>query len=67
MKQLIPVYFSTSTYDKLVFALSGQRGSSLPLMGDLKAVAEMLYEYDAGVVENTDELDHTYQVCIGYT
>ena len=67
MKQLIPVYFSTSTYDKLVFALSGQRGSSFPLMGDLKAAAEMLFEYDAGVVENTDELDHTYQVRIGYT
>jgi hypothetical protein len=36
-------------------------------MGDLKAAAEMLFEYDAGVVENTDELDHTYQVRIGYT
>jgi hypothetical protein len=67
MKQLIPVYFSTRTYDKLVFASSGQRGSSFPVMGDLKAPAEMLFEYDAGVVENTDKLDHTYQVRIGYT
>jgi hypothetical protein len=66
MKQLIPVYFSTSTYDKLVFALSGQRGSSLPLMGDLKAAAEMLFEYDSGVVENTDDLDQTYKFRIGY-
>ena len=67
MKKLIPVYFSTSSYDKLVFALSGERGFSVPLMGDLKAVVEMLFEYDAGVAENTDELDHTYQVRIGYT
>ncbi len=66
MKQLIPVYFSTSTYDKLVFALSGQRRSSLPLMGDLKAAAEMLFEYDSGVVENTDDLDQTYKFRIGY-
>jgi hypothetical protein len=67
MKQLIPVYFSTSTYDKLVLTLSGERGSSFPLMGDLEAAAEMLFEYDAGFVKNTDELDHAYQVRIGYT
>ena len=66
-KQLIPVYFSTSTHEKLVFTLSGESGSSFPLMGDLKAAAEMLFEYDAGVVENTDELDQTYKVRIGYT
>ena len=36
-------------------------------MGDLKAAAEMLFEYDSGVVENTDDLDQTYKVRIGYT
>ena len=35
-------------------------------MGDLKAAAEMLFEYDSGVVENTDDLDQTYKFRIGY-
>ena len=66
MKQLIPVYSSTSTSEKLAFTLSGERESSFPLMGDLEAAAEMLFEYDAGVVENTDDLDQTYKFRIGY-
>ena len=67
MKQLIRVYFSTSTHDKLVFTLSGERESSFPLMGDLEAAAEMLFEDDSGIVENTDDLGQTYKVRIGYT
>ena len=66
-KQLIPVYFSTSPHEKLVFTLSGERVSSFPLMGDLEAAAEMLFEDDSGIVENTDDLGQTYKVRIGYT
>ena len=36
-------------------------------MGDLEAAAEMLFEYDSGIVENTDDLDQTYKARIGYT
>jgi putative salt-induced outer membrane protein YdiY len=42
-------------------------GLSFPLMWDLEAAAEMLFEYDSGAVENVDELDQTYKVRIGYT
>ena len=44
MKQLIGVYFSTSINGKLVFTLSGERGLSFALIGDLEAAADMLFE-----------------------
>ena len=42
-------------------------GLSFPLMWDLEAAAEMLFEYDSGAVEGVDELDQTYKVRLGYT
>ena len=42
-------------------------GLSFPLMWDLEAAAEMLFEFDSGAVEGVDDLDQTYKVRIGYT
>ena len=42
-------------------------GLSFPLMWDLEAAAEMLFEYDSGAVENVEKLDQTYKVRLGYT
>ena len=42
-------------------------GLSFPLMFDLQASAEIMWEYDSGAVENVDNLDETYRLRIGYT
>ena len=42
-------------------------GLSFPLMWDLEASAEMLFEYDSGAVEGVDDLDQTYNIRLGYT
>ena len=42
-------------------------GLSFPLMWDLEAAAEMLFEYDSGAVAGVDDLDQTYKVRLGYT
>ena len=42
-------------------------GLSFPLMWDLEAAAEMLFEYDSGAVMGVDDLDQTYKVRLGYT
>lgn len=42
-------------------------GLSFPLLGNLEAAAEILYEYDTGAVEGVEELDETYNFRIGYT
>ena len=42
-------------------------GISFPLLGNLEAAAEILYEYDSGAVEGIEELDETYNFRIGYT
>ena len=42
-------------------------GLSFPLMWDLEAAAEMLFEYDSGAVTGVDDLDQTYKVRLGYT
>jgi len=47
--------------------LTRQFGLSFPQTGDLKAAAEMLFEYDSGAAEDTDKLNQTYKVCISYS
>ena len=42
-------------------------GLSFPLMWDLEAAAEMLFEYDSGAVMGVDDLDQTYKIRLGYT
>ncbi len=42
-------------------------GVSFPLLGNLEAAAEVLYEYDSGAVEGIEKLDETYNFRIGYT
>ncbi|RLA40411.1 MAG: DUF481 domain-containing protein [Gammaproteobacteria bacterium] len=42
-------------------------GLSFPLLGNLEAAAEVLYEYDSGAVEDIETLDETYNFRIGYT
>ena len=42
-------------------------GLSFPLLGNLEAAAEVLYEYDSGALPGIEELDETYNIRIGYT
>ena len=42
-------------------------GLSFPLLGNLEAAAEVLYEYDSGAVAGVEKLDETYNFRIGYT
>lgn len=42
-------------------------GLSFPLLGNLEAAAEVLYEYDSGAVPGVEKLDETYNFRIGYT
>ncbi|MBE9540579.1 MAG: DUF481 domain-containing protein [Proteobacteria bacterium] len=42
-------------------------GLSFPLLGNLEAAAEVLYEYDSGAVAGIEKLDETYNFRIGYT
>ena len=42
-------------------------GLSFPLLGNLEAAAEVLYEYDSGAVTDIEKLDETYNFRIGYT
>jgi hypothetical protein len=42
-------------------------GLSFPLLGNLEAAAEVLYEYDSGALPNIEKLDETYNFRIGYT
>jgi putative salt-induced outer membrane protein YdiY len=42
-------------------------GLAFPLLWDLEAAAEVLYEYDSGAVEGIDDLDETYRFRLGYT
>lgn len=48
-------------------AMNTAFGLSFPLLGNLEAAAEVLYEYDSGAVEGVEELDETYNFRIGYT
>jgi hypothetical protein len=42
-------------------------GLSFPLLWQIEAAAEVLFEYDSGAVENVDDLDQTYKFRVGYT
>jgi hypothetical protein len=42
-------------------------GLSFPLLGNLEAAAEVLYEYDSGAIPGIEKLDETYNFRIGYT
>lgn len=42
-------------------------GFSYPLLWNIEAAVEMLFEYDSGAVENVDDLDQTYRFRVGYT
>ncbi len=42
-------------------------GLSFPLLWQIEAAAEMLFEYDSGAVEGVDDLDQTYRLRVGYT
>ncbi|MCR9105725.1 MAG: DUF481 domain-containing protein [Gammaproteobacteria bacterium] len=42
-------------------------GLAFPLLWNIEAAAEVLWEYDSGAVENVDDLDETYSLRIGYT
>ena len=42
-------------------------GLAFPLLWNLEAAAEILWDYDSGAVEGVDDLDETYKVRIGYT
>lgn len=48
-------------------AMNTAFGLSFPLVGNLEAAAEVLYEYDSGAVEGVEEMDETYKLRIGYT
>ena len=42
-------------------------GLSFPLLWNLEAAAEILWEYDSGAVAGVEEVDETYALRIGYT
>jgi Protein of unknown function, DUF481 len=42
-------------------------GLSFPLLWQMEAAAEVLFEYDSGAVEGVDDLDQTYKFRVGYT
>ena len=42
-------------------------GVSFPLLWNLEAAAEALFEYDSGAAENVDDLDQTLKVRVGYS
>lgn len=42
-------------------------GLAFPLLWQLEAAAEVLWEYDSGAVEGVEELDETYRLRIGYS
>ena len=42
-------------------------GLAFPLLWNLEAAAELLWEYDSGAVDDVDEMDETYKVRLGYT
>lgn len=41
-------------------------GLAFPLLWNIEAAAEVLWEYDSGAVENVDDLDETYSLRLGY-
>ena len=42
-------------------------GLAFPMLWNLEAAAEILWDYDSGAADGIDELDETYKVRIGYT
>jgi hypothetical protein len=42
-------------------------GLSFPLLGDIEGAAEIVFNYDAGAVEDVDKLDETYRLRVGYS
>lgn len=42
-------------------------GLSYPLLWNIEAAAEVLFEYDSGAVDNVDDMDQTYKFRLGYT
>ncbi len=42
-------------------------GLAFPLLWSLEAAAEVVWEYDAGAVDDVKELDQTYRFRVGYT
>jgi putative salt-induced outer membrane protein YdiY len=42
-------------------------GLSFPLVWNLEAAAEMLWEYDSGAVDDIDDMDETFKFRLGYT
>ena len=42
-------------------------GLAVPLLGQIEGAAEVVLNYNSGAVENTEELDQTYRVRLGYT
>lgn len=42
-------------------------GLAFPLVWNLEAAAEMLWEYDSGAVDNVDDMDEKYKLRLGYT
>ena len=42
-------------------------GLSYPLLWQIEAAVEVLFEYDSGAVEGVDDLDQTYRFRLGYT
>jgi hypothetical protein len=42
-------------------------GLSFPLLGNIEGAAEVVFNYDAGAVEDVDKLDETYRLRVGYS
>ncbi|MFT4614095.1 MAG: hypothetical protein ACI9NT_001237 [Bacteroidia bacterium] len=42
-------------------------GLAFPLLWNFEAAAEAILEYNAGAVDNVDDLDETYRLRVGYT
>ncbi len=42
-------------------------GLSYPLLWQIEAAVEVLFEYDSGAVDEVDDLDQTYRFRLGYT
>lgn len=56
-----------SMADTSDYILNTTLGLAFPLLWSLEAAAEVVLDYDAGAVDDVDELDQTYRFRVGYT